>query len=207
LWVGAGSTSAVVTRRSGATRKTRARGNGATRATRPARVLPDGDRWRTSTRRSAGHAGRHPPLARVLGPGRRDVVPQPLQYFNTTWLPRYFDKCAHVGFGPEPAARLVLVYLALDLGLWLGGAAVVLLSRRLVVTTGCPVRRRAAGRGRDHRDRLRGDVRPGLLGGTGSLTGAAFMLVVGGTLERSGSFGIAFVLAGAMPLVALAGIW
>jgi hypothetical protein len=47
----------------------------------------------------------------------------------------------------------------------------------------------------------------GLLGGTGSLTGAGFMLLVGGSIERSGSFALAFLMAGAMPLVALGGIW
>ncbi|MGH9846303.1 MAG: hypothetical protein ACREEM_46990 [Blastocatellia bacterium] len=33
------------------------------------------------------------------------------------------------------------------------------------------------------------------------------MLLVGGTVERSGSFNIAFLMAGLMPLVSLAGIW
>jgi hypothetical protein len=47
----------------------------------------------------------------------------------------------------------------------------------------------------------------GLLGGTGSLTGAAFMWLVGDLVTSSGSFGVAFVLAGAMPLVALTGLW
>jgi sugar phosphate permease len=58
----------------------------------------------------------------------------PLQYFYTTWLPRYFEKYAGVGFGKELAARLVLVYLALDLGLWIGGAGVIALARRWGVT-------------------------------------------------------------------------
>jgi hypothetical protein len=47
----------------------------------------------------------------------------------------------------------------------------------------------------------------GLLGGTGSLTGAAFMWLVGDLVTRNGSFGIAFLLAGLMPIVALAGFW
>jgi ACS family hexuronate transporter-like MFS transporter len=47
----------------------------------------------------------------------------------------------------------------------------------------------------------------GLLGGTGSLAGAAFMWLVGDLVTRSGSFGLAFLLAGLMPLVALAGLW
>ena len=46
----------------------------------------------------------------------------------------------------------------------------------------------------------------GLLGGTGSLAGAGFMLLVGGSIERSGSFGLAFLMAGVMPLVAWLGI-
>ncbi len=33
------------------------------------------------------------------------------------------------------------------------------------------------------------------------------MLLVGGSIERSGSFAIAFLMAGAMPLIALGGIW
>ena len=54
----------------------------------------------------------------------------PLQYFYTTWLPRYFDKYAGVSFGKELAHRLIVVYLALDVGLWTGGALVALLARR-----------------------------------------------------------------------------
>ena len=53
----------------------------------------------------------------------------------------------------------------------------------------------------------RASTATGLLGGAGSLAGAAFMLFVGGTVERSGSFSIAFVIAGLMPLVALLGIF
>jgi MFS transporter, ACS family, hexuronate transporter len=47
----------------------------------------------------------------------------------------------------------------------------------------------------------------GLLGGAGSLAGALFMLLVGGTVEQSGSFALAFVLAGVMPLIALGGVF
>jgi hypothetical protein len=47
----------------------------------------------------------------------------------------------------------------------------------------------------------------GLLGGTGSLAGAGFMLLVGGTVERTGSFELVFLMAGLMPLVALGGLW
>ncbi|MBP7143152.1 MAG: MFS transporter, partial [Opitutaceae bacterium] len=54
----------------------------------------------------------------------------PLQYFYTTWIPRYFDKYAGVGFGAELAQRLIIVYLALDVGLWSGGGLVAWLARR-----------------------------------------------------------------------------
>ena len=47
----------------------------------------------------------------------------------------------------------------------------------------------------------------GILGGAGALSGAGFMLVVGNLVEETGNFAIAFGLVGAMPLVALAGIW
>ena len=53
----------------------------------------------------------------------------------------------------------------------------------------------------------RASTATGLLGGAGSLAGAAFMLFVGGTVEQSGSFAIAFAMAGLMPLVSFAGIW
>lgn len=168
----------------------------------------------------------------------------PLQYFYITWLPRYFDKYAGVGFGQELARRLVIVYLALDLGLWLGGALVLLLARkisvtgaRLIITTigallmaAIPLVARL-----DNLNLITGVIclatfglgcfmvnylaftsevsatkvstAAGLLGGTGSLTGAAFMLLVGGTIESSGSFALAFMMAGAMPLIALGGIY
>lgn len=54
----------------------------------------------------------------------------PLQYFYTTWLPRYFEKYAGVDFGQELAERLIVAYLALDLGLWTGGALIAWMSRR-----------------------------------------------------------------------------
>jgi ACS family hexuronate transporter-like MFS transporter len=68
----------------------------------------------------------------------------PLQYFYTTWLPRYFEKYAGVPFGAALAQQLVIVYLALDAGLILGGAAVAWLAgrvglsaaRRLIATVG-----------------------------------------------------------------------
>jgi ACS family hexuronate transporter-like MFS transporter len=46
----------------------------------------------------------------------------------------------------------------------------------------------------------------GILGGAGSLAGAGFMLLVGDSIDRSGGFTIVFVMAGAMPLVSLAGM-
>jgi hypothetical protein len=56
----------------------------------------------------------------------------PLQYFYVSWLPRFFDRYAGVGFGQELANRLVIVYLALVVGLILGGWLVLGLTRRLV---------------------------------------------------------------------------
>jgi MFS family permease len=47
----------------------------------------------------------------------------------------------------------------------------------------------------------------GILGGAGSLAGAGFMLLVGDSIDRFGGFAFAFALAGAMPLVSLAGMW
>jgi ACS family hexuronate transporter-like MFS transporter len=142
------------------------------------------------------------------------------------------------------ASRLVLVYLALDAGLILGGAAVAWIARGIVVSA---ARRRVAGLGalcmatiptvallRDLNlitgiiclatfglgcfmvnylactsevsDR-RVSTAAGLLGGAGSLSGAAFMWLVGDLVTRHASFGLAFLLAGVMPLIALAGLW
>jgi nitrate/nitrite transporter NarK len=47
----------------------------------------------------------------------------------------------------------------------------------------------------------------GVLGGAGSLAGAAFMLLVGDSIDRFGGYAFAFALAGTMPLVSLAGMW
>jgi MFS transporter, ACS family, aldohexuronate transporter len=55
---------------------------------------------------------------------------QPLQYFYTTWMPRYFDKYAGVGFGGRLATILVIIYLFLDAGFLSGGAISLKLSRR-----------------------------------------------------------------------------
>lgn len=168
----------------------------------------------------------------------------PLQYFYITWLPRYFDRYAGVGFGKELAQRLVIVYLALDLGLLLGGAAVIVLARKLevrnarkVVTVvgavlmtmipivsqlqsinwittficlatfglGCFMVNYLAFTSEVSFKKI--STAAGLLGGAGSLSGAAFMLFVGGSVERSGSFRFAFLMAGMMPLVSLAGIF
>jgi ACS family hexuronate transporter-like MFS transporter len=48
----------------------------------------------------------------------------PLQYLYMTWLPRYYQHYAGVAFGKELANRLVLAYLAYDVGLLLAGALV-----------------------------------------------------------------------------------
>ncbi len=168
----------------------------------------------------------------------------PLQYFYTTWLPRYFDTYAGVSFGAELANRLVLVYLALDLGLILGGATVAWLAgggsvssaRRRVAATGalcmaaiplvawlqdlnwitaliclatfglgCFMVNYLACTSEVSAKRV--STAAGFLGGTGSLAGAGFMWLVGDLVTRHGSFGVAFLLAGLMPLIALGGLW
>jgi len=62
------------------------------------------------------------------------IFMNPLNYLYATWLPRYFENYAGVEFGQALATKLILVYLALDLGLWTGGGTATLLSRRLGVT-------------------------------------------------------------------------
>ncbi|HZZ20061.1 MAG TPA: MFS transporter [Opitutaceae bacterium] len=168
----------------------------------------------------------------------------PLQYFYTTWLPRYFDKYAGLGFGTQLAQHLVVVYFALDIGLWTGGALVAYLSPRMgvrrarilvtAVGTCCMmtvpfvsvIRNLDAitavicvatfGVGwfmvnylsfTSEVSTTRISTAAGLLGGIGSLAGAGFMLLVGGSIEKSGSFSIAFLMAGAMPVIAFVGIW
>lgn len=167
----------------------------------------------------------------------------PLQYFYTTWIPRYFDKYAGVGFGAELAQRLIIVYLALDVGLWSGGGLVAWLARRwevrkarlLVTAVGgvCMMTVPLIALAKDLNlitgiislatfglgwflgnyltfsaevSRKRTSTAVGLLGGIGSLAGAGFMLLVGGSIERSGSFSLAFLMAGVMPAVSLVGI-
>ncbi|MPZ21072.1 MAG: MFS transporter [Luteitalea sp.] len=168
----------------------------------------------------------------------------PLQYFYISWLPRFFDRYAGVGFGQELANRLVIVYLALDVGLVLGGWLVVGLTRRLGVV---PARRLVATVGAlcmtgvpivswlrsvdfvtvmicvatfglgcfmvnylafaSEVSATKVSTATGLLGGAGSLAGAAFMWLVGDTVMRSGGFAFAFAFAGVMPLVALGGLF
>jgi ACS family hexuronate transporter-like MFS transporter len=168
----------------------------------------------------------------------------PLQYFYVSWLPRFFDRYAGVGFGQELANRLVIVYLALDAGLILGGWLVLGLTRRLGVV---PARRLVATAGAlcmtgvpmvswlgsldlitavicvatfglgcfmvnylafaSEVSTTKVSTATGILGGAGSLTGAAFMWLVGDTVMRSGGFGLAFALAGVMPVVALGGLY
>ncbi len=167
----------------------------------------------------------------------------PLQYFYTTWIPRYFDKYAGVGFGAELAQRLIIVYLALDVGLWSGGGLVAWLARRwevrkarlLVTAVGgvCMMTVPLIALAKDLNlitgiislatfglgwfmgnyltfsaevSRKRTSTAVGLLGGIGSLAGAGFMLLVGGSIERSGSFSLAFLMAGLMPAISLVGI-
>lgn len=165
----------------------------------------------------------------------------PLQYFYTTWLARYFDKYAGVGFGAELASRLVVIFLALDLGLWTGGALVAGWARRrgvrrarlTVATLGALLMAGIPAVSSQHNLNaitaiicgatfglgwfmvnylsFLSEVAPartstvaGLSGGFGSLTGAGFVWLVGFTVDRSGGFAVAFLMAGVMPLVALA---
>jgi ACS family hexuronate transporter-like MFS transporter len=168
----------------------------------------------------------------------------PLQYFYVSWLPRYFDRYAGVGFGQELASRLVIVYLALDAGLILGGWLVAALTRKLGVV---PARRMVATAGAlcmmgvpavswmrsldlitaviclatfglgcfmvnylafaSEVSATKVSTATGILGGAGSLAGAAFMWLVGDTVMRSGGFAVAFACAGVMPLVALGGLF
>ncbi len=167
----------------------------------------------------------------------------PLQYFYTTWIPRYFDKYAGVGFGAELAQRLIIVYLAYDVGLWSGGGLIAWLARRwevrkarLLVTAiggACMMTVPLIALARNLNlitgiislatfglgwfmgnyltfsaevSRKRTSTAVGLLGGIGSLAGAGFMLLVGGTIERSGSFSLAFLMAGLMPAISFIGI-
>jgi MFS transporter, ACS family, hexuronate transporter len=167
----------------------------------------------------------------------------PLQYFYISWVPRYFDKYAGVGFGKELAQRLIVVYLALDVGLWSGGAMVTLLSRRMpvrrariiVTAVGALCMASSPAVSQFHNlDIITANLclatfglgwfmvnylaftsevsaktvstAAGLLGGTGSLAGAGFMLLVGNVVEANQSFNLAFLMAGLMPLVALVGI-
>lgn len=169
---------------------------------------------------------------------------QPLQYFYTTWMPRYFDKYAGVGFGGRLATILVIVYLFLDAGFLSGGAIALRLSRklgvaqarRLVIVCGValmmivPLISRlrdvnaivacicAATLGlgwvqvnfltfTSEVSAARTSTATGLLGGAGAISGGLFMLLVGNVVERQGSFGAAFLMAGVMPLIALGGIW
>jgi ACS family hexuronate transporter-like MFS transporter len=64
------------------------------------------------------------------------IVLNPLEYFYVTWLPRYFDKYAGVGFGKELAARLVVAYFALDFGFFAGGGLATLLARWMGASRG-----------------------------------------------------------------------
>jgi ACS family hexuronate transporter-like MFS transporter len=168
----------------------------------------------------------------------------PLQYFYVTWVPRYFDKYAGVGFGKELAARLVVVYLFLDLGFCLGGGLVSWLASRIGATrarlavtaggalcmsaipivtqlqdlnaitaflcaatfgSGCCIVNYLAFVSELSSKRI--STSAGLLGGLGSLAGAGFMLLIGGTIEHNHSFRVAFFITGVMPFAGFAGLW
>lgn len=52
----------------------------------------------------------------------------PSLYFVTQWLPSFFTQSLHTAYDQSLGNRLLLVYLMLDIGLWVGGAAVLKLS-------------------------------------------------------------------------------
>jgi ACS family hexuronate transporter-like MFS transporter len=70
----------------------------------------------------------------------------PILYFATQWLPSYFELALDQRYDQALGDKLTIIYLMLDIGLWLGGAAVLwmsrrgidlLASRRLVIVLGC----------------------------------------------------------------------
>lgn len=69
----------------------------------------------------------------------------PCLYFSTQWLPTYFTDTLGLAFDQRLGDKLMLVYLMLDIGLWVGGFLVlklvnagnsVLFSRKLVIGIG-----------------------------------------------------------------------
>jgi len=70
----------------------------------------------------------------------------PILYFATQWLPSYFELALGQQYDQSLGDKLTVVYLMLDVGLWLGGGAVMwmggrgwdlLRARKLVITIGC----------------------------------------------------------------------
>lgn len=77
---------------------------------------------------SLGSLLRRPAFWIVAGVGVGTV---PGSYFASQWLPSYFTQTWKLPFDQAFGNRLMLVYLAQDLGLWFGGAASFWLARRL----------------------------------------------------------------------------
>ncbi len=70
----------------------------------------------------------------------------PILYFATQWLPSYFELALGQKYDQALGDKLTVIYLMLDIGLWLGGAIVLwmshrgiglLASRKLVIAVGC----------------------------------------------------------------------
>lgn len=54
----------------------------------------------------------------------------PCLYFATQWLPSYFTQVLHQNYDQSLGNKLALIYLTLDLGLWIGGAVIYWLCRK-----------------------------------------------------------------------------
>ena len=70
----------------------------------------------------------------------------PILYFATQWLPSYFELALGQQYDQSLGDKLTVIYMMLDVGLWLGGGAVLWMSRnsrdllharKLVITVGC----------------------------------------------------------------------
>lgn len=70
----------------------------------------------------------------------------PILYFATQWLPSYFELALGQEYDQSLGNKLTVIYLTLDIGLWVGGGLImwmgrrnfsVLRSRKLVISVGC----------------------------------------------------------------------
>ncbi len=90
------------------------------------------------------------PLEVVRSPGTWIVAAMgigliPCLYFSTQWLPTYFTDVLDIAYDQRLANYLMVIYLMLDVGLWIGGYAVlklyrsgasILKSRKIVILAG-----------------------------------------------------------------------